>query len=151
MNLTPIQYHVHQRGSRLAVYLVAQTGGANLPSLIAGVVATNLTWRWVFWIILIFVSIGLLLAIFFGWETAFNREALYDIDTSSVDVCWVAALNLIRFADEDIESQGHGRYKEQYERNRSSRRRNPSSKVVRRENGSIQRHLYRGVVRYNAG
>lgn len=79
-------YHVHQRGSRMAIYLVSQTGGANIPGIIAGVVATNMTWRWVFWLLAIFLGLGLLLAIPFGWETAFVRNALYNIDTSSKDV-----------------------------------------------------------------
>lgn len=70
----------------MAIYLVSQTGGANIPGIIAGVVAMNLTWRWVFWLLAIFLGFGLLLAIPFGWETAFNRNALYNIDTSSKDV-----------------------------------------------------------------
>lgn len=84
-------YHVHQRGSRMAIYLVSQSGIANMPSLIAGVVAERSTWQWVFWIIAIFLGIGLVLAIFFGWETSFDRSSMYNIDTSSKDVSEGAA------------------------------------------------------------
>lgn len=79
-------YCVHQRGSRMALYIVAQSGIVVLPSIIAGVVSENLGWRWVFWLLVIFIGIGLLGLIFFGWETAYNRNEVYNIDTSSRDV-----------------------------------------------------------------
>jgi MFS family permease len=79
-------YHVHQRGSRMALYILAQSGVAHLPSLVAGKISVDLGWRWVFWLLAIFLGIGLLLTVFFGWESAFNRNAVYDIDTSSQNV-----------------------------------------------------------------
>jgi MFS family permease len=76
-------YFVHERGSRMAIYVVAQTGLVLIPSLIAGKVAEDLGWRWMFWILAIFLGIGLIGVIFVGWETAYNRNAVYNIDTSS--------------------------------------------------------------------
>jgi MFS family permease len=78
-------YFVHQRGSRMAIYVISQTGLVLLPSLIAGPVAENLGWRWAFRILSIFLGVGLLAVIVLGWETAFNRNAVYNIDISSHD------------------------------------------------------------------
>ncbi|EXJ57744.1 uncharacterized protein A1O5_12534 [Cladophialophora psammophila CBS 110553] len=78
-------YFVHQRGSRMAIYVVAQVALVLLPSLLTGVVSVNLGWRWCFWLLAIFLGIGLVLIILFGWETAYNRNQLYDVDTSSRD------------------------------------------------------------------
>lgn len=79
-------YCVHQRGSRMALYIVAQSGIVVLPCIIAGVVSENLGWRWVFWLLVIFIGIGLVGLILFGWETAYNRKEVYNIDTSSHNV-----------------------------------------------------------------
>ncbi|CZR68753.1 related to transporter protein HOL1 [Phialocephala subalpina] len=78
-------YFVHQRGSRMAIFIMAQSGLLLLPSLIAGQIATDLSWRWVFWFLAIFLGVGFIGAIIFGWETAFNRNAVYNIDSSSQD------------------------------------------------------------------
>lgn len=79
-------YFVHQRGSRMAIYITAQVSLVLFPSLMSGVVAVNLGWRWCFWILAIFLGIGFLLVLFFGWETSYNRNSLYEIDVSSHDV-----------------------------------------------------------------
>lgn len=80
-------YHVHQRGTRMAFYVLAQSGIAHLPAIISGKISMDLGWRWVFWLLSIFLGIGWLLLILFGWETAFNRNAVYDTDISSQNVC----------------------------------------------------------------
>lgn len=79
-------YHVHERGSRMALYVMAQSGIANLPSAIAGKITMDLGWRWVFYLLSVFVGIGWLLSVLFGWETAFNRRAIYNLDINSQDV-----------------------------------------------------------------
>jgi MFS family permease len=79
-------YFVHQRGSRMAIYVISQAGLVLMPSMIAGQVAEDLNWRWTFRLLSIFIGIGFLGVILFGWETAFNRSAVYNIDTSSHDV-----------------------------------------------------------------
>lgn len=79
-------YHVHERGTRMAVYVMAQSGVANLPSTVAGKITMDIGWRWVFYLLSLFVGIGWLSCIFFGWETAFNRQAVYNLDINSQDV-----------------------------------------------------------------
>ncbi|KIW88444.1 uncharacterized protein Z519_11013 [Cladophialophora bantiana CBS 173.52] len=76
-------YHVHQRGTRMAIFVVANVGIAHLPSIVAGKVTMDLGWRYVFWILCAFMGLGWILIILFGWETAYNRDALFDTDTSS--------------------------------------------------------------------
>lgn len=83
-------YFVHQRGSRMAVYITFQVALVLLPSLLTGVVAVNLGWRWCFWMLSIFLGVGLVLIILFGWETAYNRNQLYNIDVSSHDVSLIS-------------------------------------------------------------
>ncbi|KAH9207925.1 major facilitator superfamily domain-containing protein [Leptodontidium sp. 2 PMI_412] len=78
-------YFVHQRGSRMACYVLAQTGIIGVPCLAAGKIALDMGWRWIFWILSIFFGIGLLAGFLLGWGTAFNRNTLYDVDTSSQD------------------------------------------------------------------
>ncbi|KIM93407.1 hypothetical protein OIDMADRAFT_46215 [Oidiodendron maius Zn] len=78
-------YFVHERGSRMSFLTIATTGLANTPAMLSGLATQNLGWKWVFWLLAIFVGIALVLVIFFGWETAYNREAIYNTDTSSTD------------------------------------------------------------------
>lgn len=79
-------YFVHERGSRMAFFIVSQSGLLLLPSLIAGQVAQSMGWRWVFWFLTIVTCIGAVGIVLFGWETAYNRNAVYNIDTSSHNV-----------------------------------------------------------------
>jgi MFS family permease len=79
-------YFVHERGSRVAFLTTAISGLANLPAMISGVITENLGWRWMFWLLAIFWGIAWVGVIFFGWETAYNRDPIYNVDTSSVDV-----------------------------------------------------------------
>jgi MFS family permease len=79
-------FHVHERGTRMAVYVMAQSGIANLPSSVAGKITLDLGWRWVFYLLCVFVGIGWVCSILFGWETAFNRREVYNLDTSSTNV-----------------------------------------------------------------
>jgi MFS family permease len=79
-------YFVHERGVRVAVTTACIAGIANLPPVLAGKIATELGWRWAFWLLSIFIGIFLILCFFFGWETAFKRSAIYNIDLTSQDV-----------------------------------------------------------------
>lgn len=79
-------YFVHQRGSRMAIYIVAQVALVLLPSLLTGVVSVHLGWRWCFWLLVIFLGIGTIFLALFGWETAYNRNQIYDLDVASRDV-----------------------------------------------------------------
>lgn len=79
-------YYVHERGVRIAVMTSCIVGISNLPPILAGKISMTLGWRWVFWLLAIFVGIGMLLAILFGWETAYLRKAVYNTDLASGDV-----------------------------------------------------------------
>lgn len=79
-------YHVHQRGTRMSFYILAQSGASQLPSVVSGKVAEDLGWRWCFYLIAIFTAIGWIFSIFFGWETQFNRRDVLNLDTVSQDV-----------------------------------------------------------------
>jgi MFS family permease len=79
-------YFVHERGVRVGIVTTCIAGVSNLPPVLAGKVATDLGWRWVFWMMSIFLGIGLLGSVFFGWETAYNRNPVYDTDMASDDV-----------------------------------------------------------------
>lgn len=81
-------YFVHQRGSRMAFFIVSQSGLLLLPSLIAGQVAEAMGWRWVFWFLVISTAVATVGVVLFGWETSYRRNAVYNIDTSSHDVSW---------------------------------------------------------------
>ncbi|KPM34784.1 hypothetical protein AK830_g11791 [Neonectria ditissima] len=76
-------FHIHEQGKRMAIYVMAQSGIANLPSAIAGKITMDLGWRWVFYLLSLFVGIGWLSCVVFGWETALNRRAIYNLDTNS--------------------------------------------------------------------
>lgn len=80
-------YYVHERGMRVAALTVAISGLANLPALLSGITTQNLGWRWMFWLLAIFMGIGLVAVILFGWETAFKRPDIYNTDTSSSNAC----------------------------------------------------------------
>ncbi|KAF9891622.1 hypothetical protein FE257_003633 [Aspergillus nanangensis] len=72
-------YFVHERGARVAALTVAIAGMANLPTVLSGLVTTRLGWRWMFWMLSIFLGLGLVLIVLFGWETTFRRP-LEDCD-----------------------------------------------------------------------
>ncbi|OQV07300.1 hypothetical protein CLAIMM_11755 [Cladophialophora immunda] len=76
-------YFVHERGKRMAVYICSLSAITNIPVLVAGTVQEVLGWRWIFWIYSLFLGVLWLLSIFFGWETAFNRDVIYEVDVSS--------------------------------------------------------------------
>jgi MFS family permease len=79
-------YFVHERGSRMAIYVTSNSGVANLPAMLAGKITTDLGWRWVFWLLAIFLGIAWMLVVGFGWETDYNRNEIYNTDISSQDV-----------------------------------------------------------------
>ncbi|KAH7000796.1 major facilitator superfamily domain-containing protein [Ilyonectria destructans] len=78
-------YFIHERGFRTSIVTTVVSGISNLPAVLAGKITTDLGWRWVFWMLSIFLGIGLVLSVFFGWETAYNRRAIYNTDVASQD------------------------------------------------------------------
>lgn len=95
-------YYVHERGARVAALTVAISGLANFPALLSGLITTRLGWRWMFWMLAVFLGIGLALALLFGWETAFNRpdetaeaEAISCKDETGVDTLEIEHSDII--------------------------------------------------------
>jgi MFS family permease len=83
-------YYVHERGVRVAVVTTTIVGIGTIPPIASGKVASDLGWRWIFWLLAIFMGIGILLTVFFGFETAYNRNAIYNTDVASQDVRWLS-------------------------------------------------------------
>lgn len=79
-------YFVHQRGTRMSAYILAQSGMSQLPSVVGGYTAQQLGWRWVFYLITIFTGIGWALSLLCGWETQYNRRDDLNLDTASEEV-----------------------------------------------------------------
>jgi MFS family permease len=80
-------YYVHERGIRVALLTACYSGVANLPATLSGLTTEKLGWRWLFWLTAIFLGVLIVLAFFFGWETAYNRDAIYNTDIGSLNVC----------------------------------------------------------------
>ncbi|OBT71597.1 hypothetical protein VF21_09531 [Pseudogymnoascus sp. 05NY08] len=78
-------YFVHERGVRVALLTLCISALANLPAVLSGLITETLGWRWMFWMLAIFLAIGWVLVLLFGEETAFNRHSIYDTDISAVD------------------------------------------------------------------
>lgn len=87
-------YYVHERGLRIAVMTTCIVGISNLPPVLAGKISMSLGWRWVFWLLAVFLGIALLLALLFGWETAYLRNTVYNTDLAPEGVgcyrCWTS-------------------------------------------------------------
>lgn len=79
-------YFVHERGIRVALVTTAIIGVGALPPVVAGKVAMTMGWRWLFWLLSIFMGVILLWAIILGFETAYTRSPVYNTDTDSRDV-----------------------------------------------------------------
>ncbi|KAJ4988389.1 Protein HOL1-like protein 2 [Stagonosporopsis vannaccii] len=74
-------YHVHERGLRMALSNLALFGGAFLTPVFVGLIADRIGYQWTFYFVAIFAAALLPLVIFFCPETAYKREARFDIDT----------------------------------------------------------------------
>jgi MFS family permease len=92
-------YHVHQRGTRMTLYILSQSGLSSFPAMVAGKITMDLGWRYVFYILSIFMGLAWVAVIFFGWETLFNRSAVYNLDIASQDVSYSLTLNYTHLAN----------------------------------------------------
>ncbi|GAA6041672.1 hypothetical protein JCM8097_003076 [Rhodosporidiobolus ruineniae] len=79
------QYHVHERGFRSAIWGFAILAGINVTPIINGYVigSETLGYRWCFWLISIFLGIGLIGIIFLCPETAYDRNPIFNTDEHS--------------------------------------------------------------------
>lgn len=75
-------YCLHERGLRVAVFNFVFGGVNCFTSVISGAITRHLGWRWVFYIDIIFVALQAILTILFTTETAYLRDAKYDIDVA---------------------------------------------------------------------
>jgi MFS family permease len=85
-------YYVHERGTRVAALTIAISGVANLLALLSGLITDRLGWRWNFWMLAIFLGLGLGLVLLFAWETAFERQE--EAVSSDIDPHEVSGLGL---------------------------------------------------------
>lgn len=74
-------YHIHQRGVRMALSNLALFGGAFLTPVFVGMIADRIGYGWTFYFVAIFAAALLPLLILFCPETAYKRDARFDIDT----------------------------------------------------------------------
>ncbi|KAH6612525.1 MFS transporter-like protein [Boeremia exigua] len=74
-------YHVHERGLRMALSNLALFGGAFLTPVFVGLIADRMGYQWTFYFVAIFAAALLPLLVLFCPETAYRREARFDIDT----------------------------------------------------------------------
>ncbi|KAF1929683.1 MFS general substrate transporter [Didymella exigua CBS 183.55] len=74
-------YHVHERGLRMALSNLALFGGAFLTPVFVGLIADRIGYEWTFYFVAIFAAALLPLVVFFCPETAYKRDARFDIDT----------------------------------------------------------------------
>jgi hypothetical protein len=78
-------YCVHQRGARIAAFLVPLGAINILCPLLTGVVSQNLGIPWAYKLMAIFAGVATVVVIFVIPETTYNRSSLYNIDTTSVE------------------------------------------------------------------
>lgn len=78
-------YYVHQRGHRIAIWIIALLGGTFFSPIVAGVVNYHLGWRWMFGIPAIICFPFFVMTILFVPEHAYNRDHLYETDEADVD------------------------------------------------------------------
>jgi MFS family permease len=80
-------YFVHERGIRTALFTTCLSGLAQLPAMLAGVITQDLGWKWMFWLLSIFIGVAVILVALLGWETAYVRDIVYETDQVSYEVC----------------------------------------------------------------
>lgn len=73
-------YFVHQRGLFTSGMQFLLGGISNFSSVLAGPITANLGWKYLFHILIAFVGTQTILLFFFCPETAYRREAQYNID-----------------------------------------------------------------------
>ncbi|KAL1792815.1 hypothetical protein ACET3X_009322 [Alternaria dauci] len=78
-------FFVHQRGVFMTLIQFILGAASNFSAIIVGPIATNLGWRYLFHILIPFVTLEVILLYFFVPETTYNRDHRYDIDELSND------------------------------------------------------------------
>lgn len=73
-------YFVHQRGLFMSITQFILGAVSNLSSVITGPITTNLGWKYLFHLSVLFTGLQTVLLFFFVPETQYNRDHRYDID-----------------------------------------------------------------------
>jgi MFS family permease len=73
--LTEVTF-LHERGRIFGLYWTVQNIISSSLNLASSYEAAALGWRWYYWVFVITIAVGLVLAIFFGFETRFSRPAV---------------------------------------------------------------------------
>ncbi|KAF2254809.1 MFS general substrate transporter [Trematosphaeria pertusa] len=68
-------YYLHERGSKMGIYMNAISGGNTLGPLICGFVVQSLGWRWHKWIAVILTAVNFVAVLLFVPETRYHRDA----------------------------------------------------------------------------
>ncbi|WEW57468.1 hypothetical protein PRK78_002935 [Emydomyces testavorans] len=66
-------FFLHERAYRVGIYTLLLLGGKNLIPLVSAAITQGLGWRWIFWVVAITISVGLVLVFFFVPETYWDR------------------------------------------------------------------------------
>ncbi|KAK4231129.1 protein HOL1 [Podospora fimiseda] len=67
-------YFLHERGSKMGLYMIFISGGNTIGPLVCGFVVTSLNWRWHKWISAILTGLTFLTVVFFVPETRYFRD-----------------------------------------------------------------------------
>lgn len=67
---------LHQRGTVFGYYWATQTAFSSALNLASSYETAALSWRWYYWVYVITVAVGLIVAIFTAFETRFQRPAM---------------------------------------------------------------------------
>ncbi|KAF4985976.1 hypothetical protein FDECE_16192 [Fusarium decemcellulare] len=73
--LTEVTF-LHERGSVFGLYWTVQNVLSSTMNLLSSYETDALGWRWYYWVFVILVAVGLVLAILFGFETRFSRPVV---------------------------------------------------------------------------
>jgi MFS family permease len=73
-------FFVHERGLYMAILQFALGAISMFANVITGPITTNLGWKWLFHLCIVFTGLQTLLVFFFYPETQFKREQILNID-----------------------------------------------------------------------
>lgn len=72
--LTEVTF-LHQRGKIFGLYWMTQNMIGSVINLSSSYINASLGWRWYYWVFVITLSVGIVIAILFAFETQFSRPA----------------------------------------------------------------------------
>ncbi|KAF2104890.1 MFS general substrate transporter [Rhizodiscina lignyota] len=85
-------YFLHERSSKMGIYMNFISGGNTIGPLICGFVITGATWRWHKWISVILTAINFVAVVLFVPETRYDRSSM-PLATTESDLALPSALD----------------------------------------------------------